>query len=251
MMERFYDSLDRSLGYALNGVRQTTLAHDTATDTIPYCCNSRSEPTNAVAAIDSDYRYAYAYDDIGNRESSSERGTNFLYTANNLNQYTAVDDFTPQFDDDGNQALIKTATGIWSVAYNGENRPILWTCIQSNNQTITNNQTISMSFDRMGRRVTKNEQRFVYDGYLQIANFELQTLNIKLFCKSAMNGAAEYGGYGCLILHELLHKHGIKVTHAEYDASEKSGVVNPKERAIVRLTQLLSKLGCHVPAYGG
>ena len=37
-----------------------------------------------------------------------------------------------------------------------------------------------MSYDRMGRRVTKNNQRFVYDGYLQIANFELQTSNIKL-----------------------------------------------------------------------
>ena len=31
----------------------------------------------------------------------------------------------------------------------------------------------------MGRRVTKNDQRFVYDGYLQIANFEYQTSNIK------------------------------------------------------------------------
>ena len=29
---------------------------------------------------------------------------------------------------------------------------------------------ISMSYDRMGRRVTKNDQRFVYDGYLQVAN---------------------------------------------------------------------------------
>ena len=27
-----------------------------------------------------------------------------------------------------------------------------------------------MSYDRMGRRVTKNDQRFVYDGYLQIAD---------------------------------------------------------------------------------
>jgi RHS repeat-associated protein len=37
-----------------------------------------------------------------------------------------------------------------------------------------------MSYDRMGRRVTKNDQRFIYDGYLQIANSELQTLNTKL-----------------------------------------------------------------------
>lgn len=255
-IERYYDSFGRSLGYSLNGVRQTTLAYDPTTgrlatmlangcdtpftwnylagsnlksslaypngltaswtydannqlfqvrnafptntisqydyvydaagrrinvyksgtafnhdDTIAYGYNEKSELTNAVAAVDSDYRYAYAFDDIGNRESSSERGTNSLYTANNLNQYTAVDDFTPQFDDDGNQTLVKTATGIWSVTYNGENRPILWT--QGTN-------TIAMSFDRMGRRVTKNTQQFVYDGYLQIANFELQTSNIAL-----------------------------------------------------------------------
>lgn len=31
---------------------------------------------------------------------------------------------------------------------------------------------ISMSYDRMGRRVTKNNQRFVYDGYLCIKKIE-------------------------------------------------------------------------------
>ena len=140
---------------------------------------------------DSACRYAYDFNDIGNRETSSERGTNSVYAANQLNQYCSVttltsdvgpqtSSFSPQFDDDGNQTLIKTATGIWSVTYNGENRPIHWQCQQSNNQTITNNHTISMSFDRMGRRVTKNAQRFVYDGYLQIANFEHKTSNIKL-----------------------------------------------------------------------
>jgi hypothetical protein len=58
------------------------------------------------------------------------------FLSNNLNQYTAITDvvatpsssqkFTPQFDDDGNQTLVKTATGVWQVQYNGENRPIIW-----------------------------------------------------------------------------------------------------------------------------
>ena len=254
-IERFYDIFGRDAGYALNGVRQSTLAYDPATgrlasmfaagsdrpftwnylagsdlksslaypnglaaswqydannqllqvrnafptntisqydyvydvvgrrinvsktgtafdqgDTISYGYNEKSELTNVVASVDSDYRYSYDFDEIGNRETSTERGTNSVFMVNNLNQYMAVDDFTPQFDDDGNQALIKTATGIWSVTYNGENRPVLWTCIQSDNQTITNNQTISMSYDRMGRRVTKNDWWFVYDGFLQIAD---------------------------------------------------------------------------------
>lgn len=48
--------------------------------------------------------------DIGNRETSSERGKNSVYAVNSLNQYTSVDDFIPQFDDDGNQSLVQTAT---------------------------------------------------------------------------------------------------------------------------------------------
>jgi RHS repeat-associated protein len=171
-----YDAAGRRVSCAKSG---SAFAHD---DIVDYGYNARSELTNAVAAVDSNYRYSYAFDDIGNRESSSERGTNSVYTANSLNQYAVVDDFIPQFDDDGNQTLIKTAIGVWQVQYNGENRPVLWENVSTNSPT-PNSPTpslISMSFDRMGRRVTKNAQRFVYDGYLQIANIEHQTSNIKL-----------------------------------------------------------------------
>jgi len=171
-----YDAAGRRVSCAKSG---SAFAQ---TDTIAYAYNNRSELTNAVAAVDSDYRYAYDFDDIGNRESSSERGTNFVYAANQLNQYTEIsssalsasprETFTPTYDDDGNQTLIKTATGIWSVTYNGENRPILWENVSTNSPTpnSTTPPLISMSYDRMGRRVTKNNQRFVYDGYLQIAD---------------------------------------------------------------------------------
>ena len=70
-----------------------------------------------------------------------------------------------------------TAWDGWSVTYNGENRPVLWQCVSTNsptpNSSTQNSSTptlISMSYDRMGRRVTKNNQRFVYNGYLQIAD---------------------------------------------------------------------------------
>ena len=131
-------------------------------DTNSYRYNVCSELTSATAAVDSDYSYGYNFDDIGNRKTSAERGTNSVYTASQLNQYTAVDDFTPTYDADGNETVVKTATGIWNVTYNGENRPVRWT---------QGDTVITMSFDRMGRRVTKNDQRFVYNGYLQIANF--------------------------------------------------------------------------------
>ena len=77
------------------------------------------------------------------------------------------------YDDDGNQTLITTKTGLWRVTYNGENRPIRWV-------RDSDNTTLSMSYDRMGRRVTKNAQRFVYDGYLQVANFELVSANSQI-----------------------------------------------------------------------
>ena len=141
-------------------------------DTLSYGYNEKSELTNAVAAVDSDYRYAFDFDDIGNRRSSAERGTNSVYTANQLNQYDSVDDFTPIYDADGNQTVVKTATGIWQVAYNGENRPARW----SQGSTV-----ITMSFDRIGRRVAKDDQRFVYDGYLQIANFYSSASNSNYF----------------------------------------------------------------------
>ena len=181
-----YDVAGRRISCAKSG---SAFAQD---DTVAYGYNARSELTNAVASVDSDYRYAYDFDDIGNREATTEFGTNHTYAANRLNQYTSISnfassasfaaEFVPQFDDDGNQTLVKTATGVWQVQYNGENRPVLWECV-SPNSSIPNSSTptlLSMSFDRMGRRVAKNNQRFVYDGYLQIANFELQTPNSKL-----------------------------------------------------------------------
>ena len=150
-----YDAAGRRIGCDKSG------SAFTAPDTYAYLYNARSELTNAMATVDTVYRYGYCFDDIGNRETSSERGMNSVYTANQLNQYSAVDDFLPAYDADGNQTLVKTATGIWQVTYNGENRPIRW----ENGDTV-----ITMSFDRIGRRVTKNDERFVYDGYLQIAN---------------------------------------------------------------------------------
>ena len=141
-------------------------------DTIAYGYNTRSELTNVIAAYNASYRYGYQFDDIGNRESANESGTNFAYVANSLNQYTAVNDFTPEYDEDGNQTLVKTTTGIWAVTYNGENRPVYWT--QGTN-------TISMSYDRMGRRVVKNDQRFVYNGHRLIAKYSQSSSNNHFF----------------------------------------------------------------------
>ena len=215
-----YDSAGRRVACGKSG---SAFAQN---DTLSYGYNEKSELTNAVAAIDADYRYSYAFDDIGNRETSSERGTNSVYTANNLNQYTSVNDFTPKFDDDGNQTLVKTATGVWQVSYNGENRPILWENISTNPPTpnFSTPPLITMSFDRMGRRITKDDQRFVYDVYLQIADNvgnayiwdPTEKVATRPFVWNCGASAAYYVPDGNKNVSEVVFENGEVIAHYEY-----------------------------------
>ena len=180
--------------------RSGSMMSETRTDYYGY--NDRSELVSGTkdTAATNLTEYAYQYDDIGNRLSSLDLGTNRTYAANALNQYTNIVEgaggFLPQFDDDmrprqrrrvarrsvateprsgrkrpRNQTLVRTATGDWTVPYNAENRPVSWTCGTTN---------IVMLFDRMGRRVeyvetvtdgsgespvttTNRHHRFVYE----------------------------------------------------------------------------------------
>ena len=139
----------------------------------PAGCCTYANPVNPV--IVSSTSYAYTFDSIGNRVVAEELGTNIAYSANALNQYTnivAEAPFTPAFDDDGNQTLVKTSTGVWHVTYNAENRPVVW----SNGTAV-----VTMDFDRMGRRVwyksisgaqTNAYAKFVYDGYLCVQQLD-------------------------------------------------------------------------------
>ena len=159
-----YDSLGRPT--ARNTSRQGSVKNDI------FGYNYCSELTTATV---NGNNYAYDYDNIGNRETATESDITTNYTANELNQYTAVGDFTPTFDADGNQTLMKTTTGIWAVVYDAENRPVSFTNTESN--TI-----IECAYDHMGRRATKKvtvdgsitlHQRYLYRGYLQIACCDL------------------------------------------------------------------------------
>ncbi len=120
-----YDAAGRRIEIARSG----TAMSESRTDAYGY--NVRNELTSATKTGGPQSpaaEYAYQYDDIGNRITSTDLGINRAYTANSLNQYSAIttsdfglqtSSFEPQFDDDGNQTLIKTSTGIWSVTYNG------------------------------------------------------------------------------------------------------------------------------------
>ncbi len=160
-----YDTLGRPL------TRSTARNGQTVNDSFVY--NSRSELASATVngAI-----YGYDYDNIGNCRMSMEASDYTLYEANDVNQYTSIQEnedvaFVPTYDADGNQTLVKTSTGIWSVVYNAENRPMSFT--SDDGATI-----IECGYDSSGRRTTikmiKNGDvtlyhRYVYRGYLQIA----------------------------------------------------------------------------------
>ena len=159
-----YDSLGRPV------TRSTARNGQTVNDIFVH--NSRSEMSSATV---NGITYGYAYDNIGNRNSATEGEEITAYETNNLNQYTTAGDFTPTFDADGNQTLVKTATGIWSVQYNAENRPVSFT--SADGSTI-----IECNYDTHGRRATKKvtingavtlHQRYIYRGYLQIACCDL------------------------------------------------------------------------------
>ena len=155
--------------------RQGTEVSDT------FVHNNRSE---LVGATVNNKEYEYTYDNIGNRTAALEESSGVAnrteYTANELNQYTSIQEnedaaFVPVFDADGNQTLVKTSTGIWNVEYNAENRPIRFTC--EDEATV-----IECTYDSMGRRAYKKvivngsitlHQRYLYRGYLQIACCDL------------------------------------------------------------------------------
>ena len=172
-----YDALERPL------TRSTSRNGSTQNDTFGY--NPRSE---LVSATLGNANYAYAFDNIGNRETASVAGTQSSYSTNNLNQYisietesssssqeegdratSAVESLT--YDADGNATQIQTSTGTWAITYNGANRPVRF----RNEETDT---TVECGYDSQGRRYFKKVtvagtvmlyHRYLYRGYLQIA----------------------------------------------------------------------------------
>lgn len=132
--------------------RIDTFDGTTTTNTFGY--NVRSEVTSAAMGTNT---YGYAYDPIGNRITSSHNDEISTYTANALNQYTAIDEARPTYDADGNM----TADGNgWHYVWNGENRMVC----ASNDEVV-----VTYAYDHHRRMVRKNishgdttTQRFDY-----------------------------------------------------------------------------------------
>ncbi len=131
--------------------------------------NVRSELTSAALGEND---YAYTFDPIGNRIVTTENTEITEHLANNLNQYTnilcASASLRLNYDLDGNQTLVRTATGIWHVTYNAENRPVVF----SNDTAV-----IEMAYDHQGRRFEYKEtvnntlarhERYLYLGKMSM-----------------------------------------------------------------------------------
>ena len=126
--------------------------------------------TSAGAQI-SGRQFAYDQDEIGNRISVNS-STN--YTANNVNQYTAINSQNLTYDADGNML----SDGNWTYTWDGENR---LTRMVSTNLT----KTLAFTYDYQGRRIEKKVWnnttgtgtpatylKYIYDGMNLVADYD-------------------------------------------------------------------------------
>ena len=139
-------------------------------------CERSQSPTKKTAY--SRFSRTVTDDPIGNRTSAAnyETGVQITrnYTANNLNQYTAINNPTaaPTYDFDGNML----GDGNWNFTWDAENRLVSVESVSSVGKI-----KLEFAYDYMSRRVFKktyawdtdhwsltSDLRFVYDGYLQI-----------------------------------------------------------------------------------
>ena len=113
--------------------------------------NMRSELADAIMGTN---LYAYLYDPIGNRQLASANEVTNLYQANELNQYTNINEgaVEPVYDADGNM----TSYGSWQFTWDAENRLVKVTP----HYLITGSRIYEYGYDYMSRRVKKTAKRY-------------------------------------------------------------------------------------------
>ena len=153
-----------------------------------------------------DIAYFFGSDDFDNSNSGGfaelevsavvSDGTNDFVSVATNRVFVPPANETYAYDADGNQTLVTTGTGAWHVEYNGENRPVRWTC---------GDLTLLMDYDHMGRRrscveqkgnVVKKRHVFTYDGYLQIARSRVEQLGglgSSMYCVKGESEKALHG----------------------------------------------------------
>jgi RHS repeat-associated protein len=154
------------------------------TDTFAH--NARSELVHAASGTNA---FDYLYDGIGGRELAAENAATNLSAANGLNPYTSVStsapsappyEFTPVFDADGNQTLLRTETGVWHVQYNAENRPVTFTSDDGA-------AVVTLAYDYLGRCFRRIES---HDGTVASHEHYIYRDDLRIAALDMLNNAA-------------------------------------------------------------
>jgi len=143
-----------TFAYAYDALSRRTQRLDTtdsALTTNTFSYNIRSELIGATMGTNT---YSYAYDPIGNRQQTVENGLTNHYTANALNQYTALNPASTNptpftYDPDGNM----TSDGTWSYAWDAENRLIEVQPLVAN----LGSTLVQYMYDAQSRRIARRE----------------------------------------------------------------------------------------------
>ena len=143
----------------------------------------------------------YNLDPVGNRTTVVE-GTTQAYTANNLNQYTAIDSFNLTYDNNGN--LIQKTDGSITTTYTYDYENRLKTVTQGQNGAV-------FTYDAFGRRTSKEVNSILQAKYLY------DQKDIILDLDSNNNIIAKYI-YGPWIDESLVMTRGSNVYYCSRDA---------------------------------
>ncbi|MES2982818.1 MAG: RHS repeat-associated core domain-containing protein [Verrucomicrobiota bacterium] len=207
--------------------------------------NSKGEIIKANSS-QAGFDRSYQYDGIGNRLKKANSLTlpaSNNYTANALNQYSAIGSLTPVHDDDGNMTsgpLPANVNANSTLIWDGENRLI--------QAQVNSGATVSYVYDSQSRRIAETVGSattvYIYDGWNPIAEYTIQSSQFTLHSSfiwgldlsGSMQGAGGVGGLLLITDHsalgtpsyyptydgngnvsEYLDSTGNTVAHYEYD----------------------------------
>ena len=127
--------------YDLNG-NQTSITTSSGSNSFTY--DGIGQLT--AAAYANGRNVTYAYDAAGNRTAVNDNGTNLLFSANNLNEYSVAGGATFGYDADGNLTNRTDSSGTTSYQYDSENRLI--------SVTTPTNGSWQYDYDAFGNRIS-------------------------------------------------------------------------------------------------
>jgi RHS repeat-associated protein len=204
--------------------------------------NNKGEIVKADSS-ESSLDRVYAYDGIGNRTSGGDHGSPISYTANALNQYSAIGSLNPVHDDDGNMTsgpLPANVNANSALVWDAENRLI--------EAQVNSGATVNFVYDSQSRRIAETVGSattvYVYDGWNPIAEYSTSYALTKTYTwgLDSSGSMQDAGGVGGLLavsdnsgthyptfdgngnVSEYLDSSGNTVAHYEYDPFGKTTV---------------------------